>query len=471
MNPHASPPSRVQHIALSQKLFWGVGGLTAAMVNAVMILAMPIYSVGYGVSATLIGLALAAPRLWDAISDPLVGYWSDETRSRWGRRRPFIFVGSILTGLFFWLVWMPPAGWSHSGLLAWFLGMSLLFFTAFTVWNIPWTALGLELSPDPKERTSVQVYRSAFAAFAAFLAPAALPLAFSWGGGDETKGIVWVGLLFGLILTLCALPGIFCRERFQASVKPAGSLWRSAAIAFRNRPFALLCGYTTLYTAGILAVQQMSYYINIYHVFGALPFQEAKEASGMMLFWAGIVGVVAGLVFLPLISPVAARIGKRKTLLWGASLVVLAKASCWFLYTPSNPWLQLIAALLFAPGSAIVWCVIPSMIADLCDLDELQTGERREGMYSALWNWLLKLGAALAMAVSGALINFAGIIDGTGDQTAGAVFNIRLLFAFMPVLCIIVGIVCLWLYPVTERDAEDARDRLLRRDPRHETAT
>jgi len=471
MNTSSSSAFPVKKIAFSQKIFWGLGGLTAAMVNAVMILALPIYSVGYGVSATWMGLALAVPRLWDAISDPLIGYWSDETRSRWGRRRPFIFAGAIFTGIFFWIIWIPPAGWPQAGLFTWFLGMSLLFFTAFTVWNIPWTALGLELSPDPQERTTVQVYRTAFASLASFLAPAALPLAFAWGRGDETRGIVWVGLILGLILAGCALPGIFCRERFQAATKPAGNLWRSASIAFRNRPFALLCGYTTLYTGGILAVQQMSYYINIFHVFGDLPFQAAKEAASMKLFWNGMTGAVTGLVFLPLLTPMTARLGKRKTLLLGAALVALATASTWFLFTPLNPWLQVIMFLLFAPGSAIVWCVIPSMIADLCDLDELQTGERREGMYSAIWNWLLKLGAALAMAISGMLINFAGIVDGAGEQTAGAVLNIRLLFAFTPFICILCGIACVRLYRVTEREIEEARVQLMRREPQHETAT
>jgi GPH family glycoside/pentoside/hexuronide:cation symporter len=456
-------PGIIEHIPFSQKIYWGMGGLTASMVNAVMIMAMPIYSLGFGVSAFWIGIALAVPRFVDAVFDPIIGYISDETRSRWGRRRPYILVGGILLGLFFWLLWAPPRSLGPNGMLIWFTAFNIAYFTFFSIWNVPWTALGFELTPDPKERTSVQVYRSAMATGTTFLVPLMLPLSFAWGGGDETKGVFWVGLLFGGIMTLFAIPGFFCRERFQTSSKPRTSFIQSLIASLRYRPFALLCGYTTLYVAGILAVSQMGYYINVFHVFGELEFQEAKVAAGNISFWTGIVGAVAGLAILPFLAPMAARIGKKNTLLGGAVAVLLSQALTWFCFSPSHPWLQVILQLLFAPASSLIWCIIPSMIADICDLDELQSGERREGMFGAIWYTLLKLGAALAMAVSGLLISLGGIVDGVAKQSPEAVLNARLVFAILPMACVAIGAFFILKYSITERDAEEAREQLSRK--------
>ena len=169
----ADKPNRPAHfVPYAQKAAWGLGGLTNDMVNALWVLAMPIFSVGLGVKAVWIGVALALPRIWDAISDPLMGHISDNTRSRFGRRRPYIFVGAIGLGLSFALLWLPSRDWSEPVLLAWFIGMSLLFFTFLTIWSIPWNALGLELTPDVKERNGVQAARSWFATGAAFIIPA-----------------------------------------------------------------------------------------------------------------------------------------------------------------------------------------------------------------------------------------------------------------------------------------------------------
>lgn len=448
-------------VPLPQKAFWGLGGLTVDMVNALWVLAMPIFSVGLGVKAAWIGFALALPRIWDAISDPLMGHISDNTRSRFGRRRPYIFFGAIGLGLSFALLWMPSRSWSEPALLAWFITMSLLFFTFLTMWQIPWTALGLELTPDVKERNGVQAIRSWFATGAAFIIPAIMPLAFRLGDGNEVEGVRTLGWLIGGIMTVCAiLSAFFCKEKVQTESTPKISFWQSAKYTFKDRRFIGLCTYVALFTGGILLVSQMGYYINVFFVYGNLPLQEAKEAASDIMFWGGISGAVSNLAAVPLIAWMANRLGKKPTLLVGIIIVAFGQLIKWFFFIPQNPWLQVWLSLIIYPGIALTWTIIPSMIADICDFDELETGQRREGMYSATFSWLLKVGVTVAMALSGWLINLAGIVDSAETQTPQAVHNIRLLFTLLPSIFVIIGGFFVIRYPITEKDAERVKEQL-----------
>lgn len=459
-----SAPVRV--VSVPRKLAWGVGGVTVDMVNAMWVLAMPIFSVGLGVKAAWIGVALALPRIWDAISDPLMGYISDNTRSRFGRRRPYVFVGAIGLGLSFALIWMPSREWGEVALLAWFIAMSLLFYTFLTVWNIPWTAMGLELTPNVKERNGVQAVRSWFATGAAFIIPAIMPLAFRLGDGDEVAGVRTLGWIVGGVMTACGIcAAIFCKEPPIEKTKhiravPRISFWKSAKYCFKDRRFIGLCVYASLFTGGILLVSQMGYYINVFYVYGTLPIQEAKQQASDVMFWGGIVGAISNLVAVPLILWTANRLGKKRTLLLGVLIVAIGQAIKWYFFIPENPYLQVWLSIIIYPGIILTWTLIPSMIADICDFDELETHQRREGMYSATFAWLLKVGVTLAMALSGWLINAAGIIDAAEVQTPEAIFNIRLLFTVLPTVFVLIGGYFILRYPITEDDAEQVKQQL-----------
>jgi len=465
MMPKTRNKTRPAHLVpFTKKVMWGMGGLTNDMVNALWVLALPIFSVGLGVKAAWIGIALALPRVWDAISDPLMGHISDNTRSRWGRRRPYIFFGSIGLSISFALIWFPSKSWSEPALLAWFIAMSLLFFTFFTMWNIPWTAMGLELTPDVKERNNVQAARSWFATGAAFIIPTIMPLAFWFGKGDEVIGVRWVGLLVGAIMLITAMASaLFCKEPLQVKAQPKTPFLESAKYTFKDRPFLSLCGYAALFCGGILLVSQMGYYINIYFVYGALPFQEAKEAASRIMFWGGITGAASNLVAVPVISFFASRFGKKPTLLAGILLVTIGQLVKWYFYIPENPWLQVWLNIIIFPGIILTWTLIPSMIADICDFDELKTGLRREGMYSATFAWLLKVGVTVAMAMSGWLINAAGIVDATETQSPEAIRNLRLLFTLLPSAFVLIGGIFILRYPIREKDAEAVKEKLAAR--------
>lgn len=465
-DPHA-PEHHL--VPVSKKIAWGVGGLTLDMVNALWVLAMPIFSIGLGVQAAWIGIALALPRVWEAVSDPLMGHISDNTRSRWGRRRPYVLVGGIGLGLFFALLWMPSRTWSQPLLMTWFVGMSLLFFGFLAVWHIPWTAMGLELTTDVQERNSVQAFRSWFSTGAAFIIPAIMPLAFYLGRGDEVAGVRWVGILVGGIMTLCAIASaFFCKEAVQTAALPKVPFLDSALYTLKDRRFLGLCIYTAFFTGGILLVSQMGYYLNVFYVYGSLPLKEAKEAASSLLFWGGISGAVSNLAAVPVIAFAANRFGKKPTLLGGVVVVAIGQLLKWFFFIPEHPYLQVWLSLIIYPGIIVTWTIIPSMIADICDFDELETGQRREGMYSATMSWLLKVGVTVAMALSGWLINAAGIVDTAETQSPAAVGNIRILFTALPSVFVIIGGLFLIRYPIREKDAEAVKAKLERR--RHASA-
>ncbi len=469
----AEKPNRPAHcVSLPKKIAWGLGGLTNDMVNALMLLAMPIFSLGLGVKATWIGIALALPRVWDAIADPLMGHISDNTRSRWGRRRPYILLGGIGVGLTFALLWMPNTSWSEAGLLAWFIAMSLLFFTFFTMWNIPWMALGLDLTPDVKERNSVQATRSLFATGAAFIIPWIMPLAIYLGKGNEVAGVAdevigvrTVGIIVGVIMTLTAImSAFFCKESHTTTkAAPKVSFIKSAKYTFKNKHFIGLCIFTALFCGGVVMVGGMGYYINVFFVYGDLPIQEAKQAASEIMGWGGTVGAVASLVAVPIISWFASRFGKKQTLIGGIALIVIGQLIKWFFFVPQNPFLQVWLSIIIYPGLILVWTILPSMYADICDRDDLETGTRREGMYSATSAWLLKVGVTIAMAASGWLINVAGIVDSAEVQTPEAVLNMRLLFTLLPSIFTLIGGFFVFRYPFTEKDAERVKEQLAER--------
>jgi len=467
----AEKQNRPAHcVPLPKKIAWGLGGLTTDMVNALWVLAMPIFSLGLGVRATWIGIALALPRAWDAIADPLMGHISDNTRSRWGRRRPYILFGGIGVGLTFALLWMPSTTLSEAGLLAWFIVLSLLFYTFFTMWNIPWMALGLDLTPEVEERNSVQATRSWFSNGAAFIIPAIMPLAFYIGNDDEVVGVRTVGIIVGIIMTLTAImAAFFCKESHTtASSAPKVSFIESAKYTFKNHHFIGLCVFTALFCGGVLLVSQMGYYINAFYVYGDLPIQEAKKAASHIMFWGGIVGATTNMVAIPFIAWLASRYGKKPTLIGGIILIVFGQLIKWFFFIPEDPYLQVWLSIIIYPGLVLVWTIVPSMYADICDMDELETGTRREGMYSATSAWLLKVGVTIAMALSGWLINVVGIVDTADVQTPQAIFNMRLLFTLLPSIFTLVGGFFVFRYPFTEKDAKRVKAQL---DERHAGST
>lgn len=443
-----------------QKFAWGMGGMTNDLINVISVLAVPIYSIALGVSPALIGVALMIPRLWDAFSDPVMGCISDNFRSRWGRRRPLILLGSVLLCVTFPLLWTPNPSWGQSGLFTYFLVMLIGYYTAYTIWGVPWNALGFEMTPDYNERTRVQAWRAGFATAAGLYISWTYKLCFLFNK-NEVIGARYVGLLIGLILLITGSASAFvCRERVETQVQKKIKLIPAFVTTLKNRPFLLACGTVALFILGVILVQPMAIYVNIYYVFQNST--SARAAASTVTGLGGMLGAILGLISIPGISWLATHWGKKQTLMLGLVTTAASFLSQYWTFCPDHPWLQLVSYGLKSPSIAFIWLILPSMVADVCDVDELGTGLRREGMYSAVYTWMIKIGVSIGLVFSGFVLTLSGIKTGMGihSQSSQSILILRILFSLVPFICTLGAAWLIYRYPLTEKKMTEVKAQI-----------
>lgn len=413
----------------------GCASMTIAL-NALGQLYSLFYVVGLGVAVTMIGYTQAFPRFFDAIFDPLMGSFSDNCRSRFGRRVPFLVAGGLLIGLSFWALWMVPRSWSHSAQFWWFAVASVVFYLVFSVYSVPCGALGFEMTTDYNEKTRL----FAVAAFMNNAAAMALPW-IPWlatravFNGDLVAGIRWVCLALGLLISALALATpVVCRERVFERVKRQAHIpiWTSIARAFRNRSFrTLVAAYLLLYV-GFNLVNGISYFISIYYICGG-----DKQAATALMGWNGTLWALTGLAGVFPMAWLAQRYGKRATAI-GAFLLLaggnLTKIVC---YSPTLRYLNLIPTALLSLGFVFVFSIVSSMVADICDEDDARTGERREGVYSSVYSWCWKMAVSVAAVANGYVIHLTGFVEGAMTESARVLLWMRVWeIGFPPLLCL-----------------------------------
>ncbi len=441
-----------------QKLAWGMGGMTNDLINVISVLAIPIYSIALGVNPALIGIALTIPRLWDAFSDPIMGHISDNFRSRWGRRRPLILIGAVLLCITFPLLWTPNPAWGPNGLFFYFLLMLIGYYTAYTIWSVPWNALGFEMTPDYNERTRVQAWRAAFATSAGLFISWTYKLCFVFSE-NEVIGARYVGLIIGIVLLITGMASaFFCKERIEAQKQEKIKLIPAFTTTLKNRPFLMVCGAVACFILGVFLVQPMAIYVNIYHVFQGS--ENAREAASVVTGLGGMLGAILGLICIPAISWLATHWGKKQTLLLGMAITAVSFLSQYWTFLPAHPYVQLVSFCLKAPSIAFIWLILPSMVADICDVDELDTGLRREGMYGAVYGWVLKIGVSLGLVLSGFVLTMAGIDPAAKMQSPEAIRILRILFSMVPFLFTLAGAWLISRYPLTEQRMEHLKEKM-----------
>lgn len=460
-------------LTTGKKLAWSAGSFADQfMTNGIGTLANPIYNIGLGVDPRLLGWALGIPRLWDAVTDPFMGNISDNTRSRWGRRRPYIFAGAILSGVIFALAWMPPRSWSPAAIGAFFFAASLVYYLFYTIFAVPWGAMGLEMSYDPAERTRIQAWKMVVGSVAGLVMGAMWWMSVRIGNGDAVLGVRYVGVISGILIIVTGIIPVFaCRESAAVQAQPQIRFLHAFRETFANRHFVTLVIAYLCILLGIFLTNAFSMYITLYYLYGGN--EEAASRLNMVANWTY---QGTGLAFTPVVACVAARIGKRRTLLIGLGLVMFSYATSWFLFTPKAPYLQLVSLVLASPGLASAWILGSSMIADLCDVDELRTGLRREGMYGSAYGWLVKTGLSGTLVLSGYMLTWSGFdARAGGTQPPDVILNMRLLYALVPILFLGIAALLMWRYPITEayvrgiRAEIDARKAARALEPEPET--
>ncbi len=460
-------------IPIPQKIIYGLGAfvnqLLAAAIGAMSI----VLNLGLGMNPALVGLLGALPRLVDAFTDPLMGYISDHTRSRWGRRRPYIFGGAIAAGLLFILLWQLPGGKSESYYFWYFLICSLAFYLAYTVFATPWVALGYELTPDYHERTRVMAVQSFMGQLAFLISPWFLwIMQYDAFFDDLASGARGLGMVIGItVICIGIVPALFLRERFKdvaleelaerprASSVMAGlrdnvfDFFKGFAAALKFSPFMKLCLATFMVFNGFMMVASFQSYVIIYYVFGGDQALGAEYAG-----WAGTASAVGTFIVIFLVSWLSTKIGKRRAFFLATGISIFGYLLKWFCYTPDYPLLLLIPAPLIAFGLGGLFTLMGSMIADVCDMDELQSHERREGMFGSIYWWVVKLGMAAALGIGGVLLNVTGFDVSLGSaQTENTLLLMRLFDIGIPVVTSAIAIWMIATYPITEEKAHEVR--------------
>jgi GPH family glycoside/pentoside/hexuronide:cation symporter len=335
-----------------------------------------------------------------------MGYISDNTRTRWGRRRPYIFVGAILVAVSFAGMWWVPDDIGEWGQLAFILGGLLIFFTACTVFEIPHGALGMEMSKDPHERTRLFSAKSFLGNLFAMGTPwlmffAGLEIV-RGSGGTIIDGMRSVSLFIAIIMIPMAIWWFFgTSEPGYAAAKEQKRtrFWDDMKTTVRNKTFVCLVLIIFTLAMGFNFVALFNYYISIYYLFGGDLF-----AATALLGINGVVWAITGQLAVFPLNYISPRIGKKNTLLLAILLMCAAQLSKIFCYNPDNPYLVIIPTILLAMGMLMFFTLGSSMVGDICDEDALNTGTRSEGSYYAVFWWFIKMGTAFASFVTGVLL-------------------------------------------------------------------
>jgi GPH family glycoside/pentoside/hexuronide:cation symporter len=447
-------------VPLFEKLMYGAGSGSFQVANdGVKSLSYPVFNITLGLSPSLIGLVLMISRFVDAFTDPMMGKISDDTRSRFGRRRPYILVGSLLVAVAFIGLWRVPEAWSEQKIFTWYLLGMLVFYLCTTIQNVPYHTLGLEMTADHHERTVV----SSFKMFFSFVFTLGISWVFRIAQADCFDGVMhgirsisWfigAGILIGGVL-----PAIFVKERYYhiASKAKKFPFREGVKLTFKNKAFRVVTG--VLLTTGIAGnmVGALGSYIIYYYIYdGDLKAGASLGAIGWNTF------TICSIFSLPLLTALCRRIGKIATLRFLVCLGIVGAASNFFLYNKNYPYLILISQMLAAPLSAGFWTITTSMKADICDDDELLTGSRREGMFGSIGNWVMKMTMACTFFLAGIILESTGFDAALeGNQLPEALLRMRILFSVVPAIAGFLALILLKLYPLNEQRMEEIRTEL-----------
>ncbi len=624
-------------ISFAQKSAYSVGMFVNNLQAAALPAMMVILNLGLGMDVFLVGLIGSIPRIFDAVSDPLVGFWSDNYRSRWGRRRPFIFVGALLAGLIFAVMWQLPPGYidilgkdpvkqhqiitseakdarvvenegislnydaakpnasfqlygpellskkNNTGFYTdisgfpqiemnvklpayqsmrvlineaasdkvrvpetWFLDldkakskdgkgnlykfkvtdfkllttenaaldnkvldlesvnnlsievkgmegngtaslasfkfrkqesfftkyfiyflmMSILFFLAYTLYATPFVAFGYEMTPDYHERTRLHTFANTVGQLAWLGVPWFYAIMSSALFRDTVHGARTLAVAVGIaVAALGIIPAIFLRETqvLEPVQRAASGVWKNTVEFFRGikttftcKPFLQLCGATFLVFNGFQLGASFSIYVMIYYLFSG-----SNASAGKLMGWYGMLTSIFTLGVIQLTGWIATRIGKRNTFLITISLSLLGYAMKWIGYNPAHPYWLLFATPLVAFGVGSLFTLMGAMISDVCDYDELTTHKRREGVFGAIYWWMVKIGMSLAGLLTGVLLKVSRFDLALGaGQEAKTLFLLRIFDVCIPILTSAIAIWIIAKYTITENRAYEIRAEL-----------
>lgn len=439
-------------LGLSVKVFYGSGDLVSGLAfNTLNFFYLYFLNTVVGMPAYLAGLVLLIGRGWDAFMDPVMGMIVDSTTSKKGKHRFWMLVSIVPFVLTFFLLWVRFPGGQTLQFAA-YSALFLLFSTAFTMYNIPYGSMTADLSHDYNERTGLTAVRMVFSLTAMIIGAGLTQLL----AGSAGVGYPGMAGIYGIVM-LCGGLAAFSSTRGRDTVvqEPEGIHLRLWLQAFKNRPFVLLVSSYLLLTIATTGVSG----IFVYFVKYSLKLPGDFQSSVIM----GVL-VVSAICALPLWARVSKAVSKKAALvsgmaLFAAGLIVIALVKLSLGRTMFYVFIVIAGA-----GLSSFFIVLWSMIPDVVEFGQLQTGHRHEGVYYGLWFFVQKLGMALSAVVNGAILSISGFRQSSCgavlDQAPCAITGISVLLAWMPLVFIVAGLAILVFYPINAAKHAEIRQLL-----------
>jgi len=395
-----------------------------------------------GLAAAAAGAAVMVGKLWDAVTDPMMGFISDRTRSRWGRRRPYLLFGALPLALTMWYFYTAPKAGSQAWLTIWAALALCALNTAYTIINIPYSSLTPELTKDYNERSSLNGYRFGFAVIGTILgAGAVLPLVGLFGA-NRSAGFSFMGAVLGALMAASTLVTFFTVKEPDHSHEPIPTekFFPTFLSVFRNKPYVILLFTYALNLTALNFVQGILVYY-----FKYIYRNEALTTLAMILL------LVTAMICIPLSVKVSKHIGKKRT--YQICFAVLASA-CLIIYFFGH-WLgssfflvmMVYAGIGVGFGYVAPWAMVP----DAIEFDAVRTGNRKEGAFYGMWTFTSKVGTSLAIALTGAILGAAGYAANLAEQRQSAMGAIRLIIGPIPAFVFIAAILLIERYPIDEK--------------------
>jgi GPH family glycoside/pentoside/hexuronide:cation symporter len=431
-------------------------GFAFALVGIPVYVHLPkFYGDALGVPLAFVGAVILLSRAWDAVTDPAIGFLSDRTRTRFGRRRPYLVAGAVPLAAATALLLAPPGSLAGIQLGWWFATWLCVMFLAWTAVQIPHAALGPELTPDHHGRTGLFAARDGLwilGTLAAAAAPAVARAVMDLPADGEADREVYRALAWVYAPLLVLLPW-WCAAMVRepaVGVQPAATPWRVTWEAWQNRPFRTLL---VAYGIGALGAGLPATLV-LFYVEHVLRLPGRAEAFLGLYF-------LSGFLFLPLWTRVARRVGKKRA--WLAAMAVNVGAFVFALFLgPGDALAYGLVCLVSGIGFGAGLVLPNSLVSDVVDYDELLSGARREGLYFGLWSIVTKLSAAVGAAVALPVLDWAGYVP-QSQQGEAVVWALRLLYAGVPCACYLTGVLVAARFPIDERLHGLIREQVRRR--------
>lgn len=482
-------------VPLIQKLAFGSGHL----VNNLFPGALGVFSffliTAFGIEPAIAGLLTAIPRFIDALLDPIIGFVSDNTSSRWGRRRPFIFVGAILCSILFVVQWQMFESNGANYNFWYFLCFSILFIISNAIFATPFIGLGYEMTSDTKERTRLMGFANTIGQIAWMIVPLFWVLIANKDLFEsQADGVRSLSFYVGFAcLFFSLMPAIFCKEMedvghedkvdisFKNILSNISTLWRDIKNISKNKPFMKLCGATFMVFNGFQMVASFSYFIIVYFMF-----KGSYEAAGTVPAFFSIIGAIfTAFAVIPIVTMLANKFGKKNAFIISSLISMFGYMLKWWGFFEVNaesfilfqdafvqlgvvkfslaiPMRMLLPVPFIAFGLGGLFTLMMSMTADVCDLDELKNGlPRREATYGAIYWWMVKVGQSVALALGGLFLSIVGFDANLAQQTNETLTQLRIADIVIPCITALCAIFIMKSYDLNEDRVAEVKAELI----------